>query len=89
MYWVHKYTLIHRAKRPIPGSDLISTAMGQAINLGPLFFALGALCWSQFFDSISTLSYIYFIPNVLAASLALFFLLFPFSILLSGCLTKT
>ncbi len=37
-------------KRPVPGTDLVNTAMSQMINLGPLFFTIGALCWSHLLD---------------------------------------
>jgi hypothetical protein len=50
MYWVQKYSLLNRIKRPIPGTDLVNAAIGQLVNLGPLFYAIGALCWSHFLD---------------------------------------
>lgn len=50
MYWLQKYTLLYRMKRPVPGTDLVNTAMSQMINLGPLFFTIGALCWSHLLD---------------------------------------
>lgn len=47
MYWLQKYSLLNRMSRPVPGTDLINTAMSQMINLGPIFFAVGALSWSH------------------------------------------
>lgn len=47
MYWLQKYSLLNRMSRPVPGTDLINTAMSQMINLGPIFFAIGALSWSH------------------------------------------
>jgi hypothetical protein len=50
MYWIHKYSLFNRMKRPVPGTDLVNSAMGQMVALGPIFYALGALSWSHFLE---------------------------------------
>lgn len=47
-YWVIKYNLLNRLKRPVPGTDIISNAMGQFIGLGPIVYELGNLMWSHF-----------------------------------------
>lgn len=49
MYWIQKYSLFNRMKRPVPGNEFMNATMRQMINLGPIFFAVGGLCWSHFF----------------------------------------
>ncbi len=49
MFWSQKWALFNRMRRPVPGNDLINTAMGQLIFLGPLAYSLGSLTWSNFF----------------------------------------
>jgi hypothetical protein len=48
IYWVHKYCLFNRYKRPIPGTDFVNDAIYQIIFLGPLVYSLGSLTWSNF-----------------------------------------
>ena len=66
--------------------------MGQIVNLGPVFFALGTLCWSNILhdesDVIDRNRLLYVLPSYISIGLSLFFLLFPFSILFENCLTK-
>lgn len=47
MYWIQKYTLLYRTRRPFPGNDLINTTMYKLICFGPLVFSLGNLTWSN------------------------------------------
>ena len=42
-YWAHKYILFNRPKRPVPGTNLINTAIAQVFALGGLTMALGTL----------------------------------------------
>ena len=48
MYWAQKYSMFNRMQRPVPGTDLINTAMWQIIYLGGILYALGSLVWSNF-----------------------------------------
>lgn len=90
MYWIHKYSLLNRMKRPVPGTDLINAAMGQMVSLGPIFFALGALCWSHLLDGYKVKQGIiaYYVPNIIAGGFAALFFIFPFSIIFDKCLPK-
>jgi hypothetical protein len=88
MYWIHKYSLFNRVKRPVPGTDLVNAAMGQMVSLGPIFFALGALTWSHFLSDykIEKNHIYYYLPNIIAGGLAALFFIFPFSIIFDRCL---
>lgn len=49
MYWTQKYSLFNRMRRPVPGTDLVNTAMYQLLLLGPMVYSIGSLTWSNFF----------------------------------------
>lgn len=42
-YWVQKYCLFHRCKRPVPGNRILYDTMVQFIYAGGLFYSLGSL----------------------------------------------
>lgn len=90
MYWIHKYSLFNRVRRPVPGTDLVNAAMGQMVSLGPIFFALGALSWSHFIDGYKVKEghIIFYIPNIVSGGLSTLFFIFPFSIIFDKCLPK-
>jgi hypothetical protein len=46
-YWIQKVVLYKICKRPIPGNNVINTAMYQLIFLGPLLYTIGSICWSN------------------------------------------
>lgn len=48
MYWVDKYMMLRRCKRPPPGSDIVHHTLIQFVYLCPLFFCVGALVWPWF-----------------------------------------
>lgn len=48
MYWAQKYSLFHRSKRPVPGTNLVNNAMYQLILFGGIVYSLGSLTWSNF-----------------------------------------
>ena len=48
MYWVQKYCMFSRYKRPVPGTDMVNKAVYQLIFAGPLISSLGSLTWSNF-----------------------------------------
>jgi hypothetical protein len=49
MYWTQKHSLFNRMRRPVPGTDLVNTAMYQLLFLGPMVYSFGSLTWSNFF----------------------------------------
>ena len=42
--------MFNRMQRPVPGTDLINTAMWQLIFLGGIFYAFGSLLWSNILE---------------------------------------
>jgi hypothetical protein len=48
MYWVDKYSMLKRSKRPPPGSDIVHHSMLQLIYLAPLIFCGGVITWPLF-----------------------------------------
>ena len=47
MYWVQKYSMFYRYRRPVPASDFINQAVYQFVHFGPFIFSLGSLTWSN------------------------------------------
>ena len=47
MYWVQKYCLFNRYRRPVPSTDFVNNAVHRMIMLGPLTYSLGSLTWSN------------------------------------------
>lgn len=88
MYWIQKYAVLNRMRRPVPGTDLVNSAMSQMINLGPVFFAIGALSWSHLLDGyrVEEGARLYYVPNIVTAGLAALFFVFPFNVIFDKCL---
>lgn len=63
--------------RPVPGTDLINIAMSQLILLGGIMYAIGSLCWTNFFPGAIPSSAL--IPNIIAVVIGVVLLLFPFT----------
>ena len=83
MYWAQKYSLFNRARRPVPGTDLINVAMSQIILLGGIFYSLGSLTWSNFFpDGIPKYA---LLPNLIALGISIFMALVPYRAFLASC----
>jgi len=51
MYWVQKYCLFNRYKRPIPGTNFVNQAVYQIIFMGPFVYSLGSLTWANFAEN--------------------------------------
>lgn len=45
IYWVSKYNLLKRSKRPAPGTNIVHNSLIQILYLCPIFFTTGALIW--------------------------------------------
>ena len=82
-YWIQKYNVLNRIKRPVPGTSFINNAMFQLVSLGPIFYCLGALMWSHFIDSPSSVAY--GIPNLVALGFSIAIFLLPFHTLFEIC----
>ena len=76
LYWIQKYNVLNKIKRPIPGTSFINDAMFQLISLGPLFYSLGAITWSHLLDTPSTTAYS--LPNLISLGLGITLFIFPF-----------
>ena len=83
MFWAQKWALFNRMRRPVPGNDLINTAMGQIIFLGPIVYSLGSLTWSNFFPD-GTPKYA-IVPNLISLGISVLMFIFPLSIIFSCC----
>jgi hypothetical protein len=80
MYWIQKYCLLRRVKRPIPGSDTINEAVGQIITLGPVMLAVGALIFSDILTDHDFRGF-HFLINFISVIISIFFYIFPFKII--------
>lgn len=84
MYWAQKYSLFHKMKRPVPGTDLINVAMFQIILFGGLMYSLGSLTWSNFMPGgIPTYA---LLPNLIAVGFSVLMLLMPYNTILASCM---
>ena len=84
MYWAQKWALFNRMRRPIPGNDLINTALSQLVFLGPIIYSLGSLTWVNFFPE-GTPKYAV-LPNLIALAISVVMWILPLSLIFSCCL---
>lgn len=80
MYWIQKYSLLNRSKRPIPGSDTVNLAVGQIIILGPTVLAVGQLVFIDILSdhSIQDMS---FLVRFITVIITVIFYMIPFKII--------
>lgn len=83
MFWSQKWALFNRMRRPIPGNDMINSALGQIIFMGPIVYSLGSLTWSNFFPE-GTPKYA-IVPNLIALGVSIFMFIFPLNYIFSTC----
>jgi hypothetical protein len=84
MYWVQKYSMFNRYKRPVPGTDLVNKAVYQMIFGGPLIYSLGSLTWANFDPKGIPAEAL--LPNIIAAVFSALLLVLPInSIILTCC----
>jgi len=83
-YWAQKYSLFNRCKRPIPGNNVVNTAMYQLIYLGPALYTIGSFCWSHFFKT----DWIGVAPNLVAAILSGIIFLIPYKRIIKEVFTQ-
>jgi hypothetical protein len=83
MYWVQKYTLFNRMRRPVPGTNIINDTMFQLTIFGAIMFCLGSFTWSNFMEGGIPKTAL--LPNlaILGASILIFIL--PYRAILEGC----
>lgn len=86
MYWVQKYCMFYRYKRPVPGTDFVNRAVYQIIFLGPLIYSLGSLTWSNF--DPKGIPAIALLPNLIAVVFSVLLVLIPMNTIVAGCCFK-
>lgn len=83
MFWVEKYCMFYRYKRPVPGTDFVNKAVYQIIFLGPLVYSLGSLTWSNFDPAGIPREAI--VPNILAVIFSSLLILLPINPIILAC----
>ena len=83
MYWVEKYCLFNRYRRPVPGTDFLNKAVYQIVFLGPALYCLGSLTWSNFDPSGIPREAL--VPNLIALLFSGVLYLIPMSTIIEGC----
>lgn len=83
MFWVEKYCMFYRYKRPVPGTDFVNKAVYQIIFLGPLVYSLGSLTWSNFDPAGIPREAI--VPNILAVIFSALLFLLPINPIILAC----
>jgi hypothetical protein len=79
MYWVDKFIMLKRSKRPPPGSDIVHHSMLQLIYLCPLFFCLGEIVWPIFIPDQYDRTFI--LPNMVGIISSLIIFLIPMELI--------
>ena len=86
MYWVQKYCMFYRYRRPVPGTDFVNRAVYQIIFLGPLIYSLGSLTWSNFDPEGIPKEAL--LPNLIAVLFSALLVLVPMNTIVAGCCFK-
>lgn len=80
-FWVQKYCLFHRSKRPVPGTRILYDRMVQFVYAGGLFYSVGSLCFvnlipeNLFENKINQALF----ANLVALGVSVLIMLVPFS----------
>ncbi len=83
MYWIQKYCMFYRYRRPVPGSDFVNKACYQIIMFGPLLYSLGSMTWSNFLpDGVPASS---LVPNLVALGISILIIILPLDTIVMGC----
>ena len=83
MYWVQKYCMFYRYKRPVPATDFVNQALYQIIHFGPFIYSLGSLTWSNFMPGGIPEEAI--IPNLIALGFSVLIFIVPMKLIIIGC----
>ncbi len=85
MYWIEKYSLFNRYRRPVPGMDFVNNAVFKMVSLGPIVYTFGSLTWANF--SPNGIPPEAIIPNLVAMAVSVVLFAIPFnSIILGACM---
>lgn len=90
-YWIQKYSLFHRSKRPIPGTKILYDSTVQFVYAGGFFYALGSLTFINFIpkDLFDKRLNAALVGNIVTISFAFISLLIPISWIYSKMCSKT
>ena len=83
MFWVQKYCIFYRYRRPVPSSNFVNKACYQIIMFGPLLYSLGSLTWANFMPGGVPTSAL--LPNLIALGFSLLLILLPLDTFIVGC----
>lgn len=83
MYWIQKYCLFYRYKRPVPGSDFINRSIYKIIFFGPLIYSLGSLTWANIDPNGIPPEAL--VPNLISVGLSVILILIPMNALEITC----
>lgn len=78
MFWVQKYSLFNRCRRPTPGNNSVNTGMYQLIFMGPMMYSIGSICWSETLNKEQSGT----VPNIVAIIISGVILLLPYKLVL-------
>lgn len=81
-YWIEKYTLFNRYKRPVPGTSFVSDSMNKFVRIGPLIYSLGSLTWSNL--SPGGIPPEALIPNLICVGFSVIIIVFPIDSMIFG-----
>lgn len=82
MYWVQKYCVFNRYRRPVPGTDFVNNAVWRIIFLGPLIYSLGSMTWSNLAPNGIPPEAI--LPNLVAVGMSIIVFLIPMNTIIYG-----
>lgn len=82
MYWVQKYCMFNRYRRPVPGTDFVNNAVYRIILIGPFIYSLGSLTWSNF--SPGGFPPQALLPNLVAVGISLLLYVIPYNTIILG-----
>lgn len=88
MYWVEKYSLFNRYRRPVPGTEFVNNAMYKMVCLGPIVYSFGSLTWANF--SPNGIPPEAIVPNLIALGLSVILFIIPFNSIIVGlCMSES
>lgn len=82
MYWVQKYCLFNRYRRPVPGTDFVNNAVWRLLSLGAVVYSFGSMTWSNLAPNGIPREAI--LPNLVALGIALFLFILPMNTIIIG-----
>jgi hypothetical protein len=88
MYWVEKYSIFNRYRRPVPGMDFVNNTAYKLISFGPIVYSFGSLTWANF--SPNGIPPEAIVPNLVALGLSFLLFILPFnSIIIGACMSDS